>query len=201
MGRLRSSYPDVASGLVPDVPVVARDLSFRFGGLAVDGRTRGNHGYKTFGRNRSLRLPAFDYASPHAYFVTVGTYQKLPLLSEPRRAEVVFDCLIWCRDRYGYAVYAYCLMPDHVHLLATPVDGAIGLPGFIGAFKSLSTRSIWKQGHQGVLWQKHYYDHIVRGEESISSIADYILDNPVRRGIVSSRDAYHFSGVLDEIQE
>ncbi len=142
-----------------------------------DPNSAGQSNYKTFGRNRSLRLPLFDYGSPHVFFVTIGTQERQPYFSQVRYAEAVIDCLASCRERYCYAVYAYCLMPDHLHLLVTSNAAASNATGaklqqFVGGFKSLSTRALWKEGHQGVIWQSHYYDHVVRNEEGLSRIAE-----------------------------
>ena len=110
------------------------------------------------------------------------------------------DSLLDCRQRYNYALYAYCLMPDHVHLLVMPKgDSPTILPSFVGAFKSLSTRAFWRVGGEDTLWQQHYYDHVVRDDESLSAIGEYILNNPVRRGLASLREEYPFCGILDEI--
>ncbi len=156
--------------------------------------------YKTYGRSRSLRLPALDYASPHVYFVTIGTRKREALLSDPCLARAVLGCLLDCRDRYDYALYAYCLMPNHVHLLVTPKgESSVALSAFVGAFKSLSTRAFWERDGKGVLWQQHYYDHIVRSDESLSAIGEYILNNPARRGLSSSPTGCPFSGIVDEI--
>lgn len=155
--------------------------------------------YKTFGRNRSLRMPGFDYASEHAYFATLRTRSGIPLLAEGRLADVVRDCLFECRERLSYLLFAYCLMPDHAHLLVMPGDGAQQLPRFIQAFKSLSTRSYLQNGGNGLLWQKHYYDHIVRNGESLAAIGEYIILNPVRRGLATSPEQYQYCGLPDDI--
>jgi|SRR5665647_1210743 len=137
--------------------------------------------FKTYSRSRSLRLPGFDYASSHVYFITLGTHERRPVFANARYAEAIADCLRSCRTRDGFVVYAYCLMPDHAHLLITPVHGGKALSSFIGAFKSLSTRTFWNQRGEGRLWQGHYFDHVVRDEESLSAIAGYIWCTPSSR--------------------
>ena len=159
----------------------------------------GPSSYKTFGRNRSLRLPTFDYASEHAYFLTVRAIPQATPFTHARLAEATIRCLFHCREQYDYAVFAYCLMPDHFHLLARPKDQSVALSRFVGAFKSLSTRACWKEGFHGALWQKHFYEHVVRTEESLVPIVEYILDNPIRSGIAASRNECAHCGILDEI--
>jgi putative transposase len=156
-------------------------------------------GYRTFGRNRSLRLPGFDYSAPYVFLVTVATRDRVNVFAVPTYADTVVDCLGLCRHQYNYAVYAFCLMPDHVHLLLTPWESGTGLPQFIGAFKSLSTRAFWNCGGNGRLWQTHYHDHILRSEESVLAVAEYVLDNPVRSGLTAGRGEYRYAGTMDEV--
>lgn len=152
--------------------------------------------YRTFGRSRSLRLPGIDYSSHHAYFVTIGIRDRLSILSDSAIATVVQDQLLSCAGRHDYALHAYCLMPDHCHLLTAPNgESPVPLPRFVGAFKSLSTRAYWELGGSGSLWQRHYYDHVVRSDEALSALAEYIVNNPVRRGIVADADQYPFAGI------
>jgi putative transposase len=107
-------------------------------------------------------------------------------------------------------VYAYCFMPEHMHLLLSPEGmspegmSSEGVPSergkdvvqFVQAYKSKMTRLFWRMGNRGKLWQHGFYDHILRQEENIKQVARYILDNPVRRGLVDDFLDYPFSGSL-----
>jgi putative transposase len=157
------------------------------------------HGYKTFGRNRSRRLPGFDYSAPYVYLVTVATHDRSDVFDTYLYADAALECLRMCRDRYGHAVYAFCLMRDHLHLLLTPGKSGFGIPQFVGAFKSLSTRAFWQCGGSERLWQRHYHDHILRSEEGVLAVAEYVLDNPVRSGLAASRGEYRYAGTMDDV--
>jgi putative transposase len=86
-------------------------------------------------------------------------------------------------------------MPDHVHLLVEVPEG-VSLGAFVQHFKQLSSHALKrKTGLEA--WQISYYDHILRNEESILDVARYIWDNPVRKGLVSDRAKYAFSGPRD----
>jgi len=89
-------------------------------------------------------------------------------------------------------LHVYCVMPDHVHVLLTPLDGA-NIVRFVQAVKSRTTHAYWALGGEGKLWQRGFFDHVVRRDESTSRIAEYILANPVRAGLVESALAYPFS--------
>ena len=89
-------------------------------------------------------------------------------------------------------LYAYCVMPDHVHVLLQPNAG--DLIQYVQAVKGKTTRTYWKLGGSGKLWQRGFHDHILRREESLHGITQYILANPVRAGLTDDIVAYPFSG-------
>jgi hypothetical protein len=68
-----------------------------------------------------------------------------------------------------------------------------------GAFKSLSTRAYW-QWEKGRLWQRQYFDHIIRNEKDLFDSLEYIKMNPVRKGLVKTPDEWPFTGNIDELQ-
>ena len=83
-------------------------------------------------------------------------------------------------------------MPDHFHLLVIGKDDKSNLKKFLSLFKQKS--GYWfKKNYNKNLWHISYYDHILRKEESIENVASYILENPVRKGLVSDFREYPFS--------
>jgi len=151
--------------------------------------------YKTFGKRRSLRLPGFNYRESRAYHLTWGTYRRRHLLTTPPLARGVIDLMKEETARTQMILFAYCLMPDHVHLLVCPeIDG--NLVSFVQGFKSKTTRAYWDTGGKGKLWQRGFYDHILRRDEDTEELARYILANPVRAGFVDDITQYPFSGSL-----
>jgi len=69
---------------------------------------------------------------------------------------------------------------------------------FVNQFKGKSTTIAWKYGIKGSVWQKRWYDHILRKDEDVGKIGQYILNNPVRRGLVEDWYEYTYCGYLDE---
>ena len=92
-------------------------------------------------------------------------------------------------------VYAYCLMPDHAHVLAAPT-GKASLVEFVRDWKSLTDRAWRARQNTRSLWQRSFYDHVLRDEESVEIAARYIVSNPVRAGMVLDWRDYPFSGSL-----
>jgi putative transposase len=78
-------------------------------------------------------------------------------------AQITLDCLPELRQKLRFNLYLYCLMPDHFHALIGIGDSNRTLGAICGAFKSLSTRAFW-QWYEGKLWQRQFFDHIIRNE-------------------------------------
>lgn len=149
---------------------------------------------------RRRRLPGFNYAdSDHAYFVTIRAKPSTAPFTDPRLAEVVIASLEWLRANREVRIYAYCLMPDHLHLLLQLSGNETSLGTIIGACKRFTTRQSWGLGYEGALWQGRFYDHIVRRSEEGERIVVYILANPVRKGLVAEPSEYPYSGMPDPI--
>jgi putative transposase len=143
------------------------------------------------------RLQGFDYRNAdHAYFVTICAQSGNPFTDEHLAQEVMVS-LQWLRAHRDVILYAYCLMPNHLHLLLRSGDESRTLGTVMGAFKTFTTRQSWKLGYKGVLWQARFYDHIMRRSEDGRRIATYILENPVRKGLVAEADAWIWSGRPD----
>ena len=83
----------------------------------------------------------------------------------------------------SFKVYSYCLMPDHFHAILGLADSRKTLAEVCGAFKSLSTRAYWRR-HEGKLWQRQFFDHIIRNESDLSETLEYIQLNPAREGLL-----------------
>jgi len=94
-------------------------------------------------------------------------------------------------------LYAYCLMPDHLHLLLRLGQAGTELGALIGTFKSFTSKQSWSLGHKGELWQDRFYDHVVRRNENSLIIAEYILQNPVRKRLVQGPSEYPYCGLPD----
>lgn len=150
--------------------------------------------YKTYRQRRSLRLPTFDYAQLFIYYVTTATHKRYPLFVDPEPATVTLRCLIDHAKALDYQLFAFCLMPDHLHLLCQPLqDSSVPLQTFVGRFKGASSRRLTSFKPQSRLWQRGFYDHILRAEEDLWALARYIAENPVRKDLVTSYEEYSFS--------
>ena len=90
-------------------------------------------------------------------------------------------------------------MPDHFHGLIGPGESGRTLGGICGAFKSLSTHEYWNW-YDGILWQRQFFDHIIRNQEDFEETLEYIRMNPVRRGLVKDPRDWPYTERLDYLR-
>lgn len=161
----------------------------------------------TLHHRRSIRLPTYDYAQAGAYFVTVCAHQKARVFGEIANdvmrlnawGEVVRE--EWLRTaevRRDVELDAFVVMPNHFHGIII-LSGAVGatrrvaptrshatgpksksLGAILAQFKSMVTKRITtsRQTSGIPVWQRNYYEHIIRSERELHQIRQYIADNP-----------------------
>jgi REP element-mobilizing transposase RayT len=83
-------------------------------------------------------------------------------------------------DAQRYELYAYVIMDDHAHVLAEPLP-AYSLEQVVHSWKSYSAHVLRRGSRGGRIWQREYYDRIVRNEADLIEKMNYILGNPARR--------------------
>ena len=128
-------------------------------------------------------------------FVTTATKEKKPVFSAGQLGEDFVTLLKNMCHESDVPLYAYCIMPDHAHLLLS-ASISKSIIGFVREMKSRSTKMAWRHGYKGSIWQRSFYDHFLRQDEDCRVVAEYIINNPVRRGIVKQWGDYPFSGSL-----
>jgi len=125
--------------------------------------------------------------------VTIATKKRQRIFSNQDLAHNFIALLKKICQENNIPLYAYCVMPDHVHLLISASDKK-GIIELIKEIKSLSTKLAWQLGYSGTIWQRSFYDHFLRKDEDCRIAANYIIHNPVRDGIVEHWKDYRFSG-------
>jgi putative transposase len=143
---------------------------------------------------RPARLGHFAYTGPYVYFITACTHLRRPLFIDPVvTAETLAQFRIAAK-RHDFAILAYCLMPDHVHLLAQGLSDDSSMTRFVRIAKQLSGfRYSGRKGGEP-LWQDGYFERVLRTDENVRSMARYIVENPVRAGLVTSALVYPYVG-------
>lgn len=148
-------------------------------------------------RRKHIRLRSDAYLGRRLYFVTLCFHQRKRFASNPWIASWLIERLRSHSIKAGFLIHAYCMMPDHMHILALGASCDSNLRSFIENFKQ-DTGFVFKTKRHAQLWQFKYYDHIVRSEEAAERLAAYIWTNPVRKSLCRTIQEYPFSGALSD---
>lgn len=149
-------------------------------------------------KRKQIHLVSFDYTDTHpVYFLTICTHKKKAHFKNPEIAGYIAREIDYrARVAHEVTMSAYCIMPDHVHLLLKLNEGyGKSLPNWVAAFKRYNARILSIMHDIKPLWQSNYYEHIVRKDETLNKIAEYIVQNPVRKNIVREWQEYPFSKI------
>jgi REP element-mobilizing transposase RayT len=102
------------------------------------------------------------------------------------------------RDGTIFDLHAYCIMPNHVHVVFQPLSTASGrqpaLPAIMHSLKRFTAREANRRlGRAGGFWQHESYDHVVRDDDEWRRIVTYVIDNPVKAGLAHRREDWRWS--------
>jgi len=127
-----------------------------------------------------------------ALLVTFCKLTPTPFTADAR-GTILQHCLHDNGQRYQ--LHAAVVMPEHAHLLLTPLSDEkgwpYGLPAILKLIKGASARRVNQLlGSNGPVWQEESFDHVLRSQESLEEKLEYIRQNPVRRGLVKRPEAY-----------
>jgi len=154
---------------------------------------------------RSLRLRGFDYSQDGAFFVTICTQHRICLLGEIVGEEMILNDAgkmvqaAWDEIPFqypGFETDERVVMPNHLHgilVIQTKEKGngqegqTLSLPDVVKRWKTLTTKRYSDAVKQhrwppfpGKLWQRNYYEHIIRNEEELNHVREYIFTNPLK---------------------
>ena len=142
------------------------------------------------------RLKNFTYEGSYAYFLTICCYNNENYFNDENTVLNILEVLNKESSKVNFYILAYCFMPDHLHIL-TSGDEKTSLIKFVKNFKQITGYN-FKKATRRNLWQKSFHDHIVRKEENLNSIVEYIFNNPVRKGIVEDYENFPFLGLKND---
>ena len=151
---------------------------------------------KALPKRKKNRLENFDYSSCGAYFITICTKDRKMLFSpvgaDSISARMVEKTFLETIERYnGVDSPIYVVMPNHFHAIITisraDMESAPTISEIIQSFKRYSTVEYTKMVKNGILppfdkqiWQRSFYDHIIRNRNDYDEIVKYIHENPIR---------------------
>jgi len=165
---------------------------------------------RKYPKRKNIRLKHYDYSQSGLYFITICTQNKLNLFGEVKNYKMILNNYGKIVETYWNEIpkyypdvelLEYVIMPNHIHGILwftkyignNPV-GAIhelplhinrrkmALPKIIGRFKMQSAKqiNILRNTSGYSVWQRNYYEHVIRNEQSYLKIAEYIINNPLK---------------------
>ena len=136
----------------------------------------------TFLNRHSLphQVPLWVDPQKEVYFITICCQHRgRPQLTNPELAGPLLDTVKLRHERFVWFAHIFLLMPDHVHaLLSFP-------PSRNTVQQTVTLWKRWTARQMGIKWQRDFFEHRLRSDESWREKADYILANPVRKGLVT----------------
>lgn len=172
----------------------------------------------------SLRIKKYNYSLPGAYFITICTYRKENMLGYITDGKIKLNVLGKITEREWLKTFQireniqsdkYIVMPNHFHGIIVLTDNRKGvlqyaptnkfrspsqtIGSIVRGFKSAVTREIKRLDYPFLysVWQRNYYEHIIRNERELNRIREYIQNNPLRW----QYDRENLEGKPDEIEE
>ncbi|HVM62857.1 MAG TPA: transposase [Verrucomicrobiae bacterium] len=152
------------------------------------------------------------------YFVTACTDQRRRILADAAVADILTGEWRTGGERHGWLVGRYVIMPDHVHFFCAARPDAKTLAEFVRLWKQWTTKrmkmagltALNKRGYNREtavinrgysagptrVWQREFFDHVLRSEESYAEKWGYVLQNPVRAGLTARAEDWPFQGEI-----
>lgn len=136
-----------------------------------------------------------SYTGRSTYLVTAVTRDRCKAFADIEFGRLCEDLLAKHAGRTRFDIPAYCLMPDHIHLVATGRELDSDLRRLVTDWKQ-ATGFAWSRLSCGRLWQPGYWDRLARFDEPISEMERYVSENPVRANLVTNSADYPLTGAI-----
>jgi REP element-mobilizing transposase RayT len=150
------------------------------------------------------------WSSDPIYFITTCTDHRKYILADSRIAQILVEEWHGALERHGWLIGRYVIMPDHVHFFCSykqeidqphPID----LSKFIQQWKQWTSKRIIREINTVIgknkppIWQKEYFDHLLRSEESYIQKWEYVRENPVRKNLVKRSEDWPWQGEIYDL--
>jgi putative transposase len=138
------------------------------------------------------------------YHVTSRTNNKIKVFEKGLGRKIMLVILKDAKEKYGFQLPNFCVMPTHIHLLIKPADGT-NLARIMQWIKTKSAK-YWNhsQGLTDHMWGERFYSRVIKNHDDFETVMDYIDQNPVKAGLVAepadwlaSGAYYRKNGLLD----
>jgi putative transposase len=154
------------------------------------------------------------YVPGGTFFLTFVTFERQRLLAEPYDIARLRRAIAAVKRERPFEIIAAAVMPDHIHFVWTLPPGDADFSSRAGRFKALFTRSLTasrtleaattrsRQRHrESNVWQRRFWEHVVRDERDLERHLDYIHYNPVKHGLVSCPHLWPHSSFMRWVRQ
>jgi putative transposase len=134
------------------------------------------------------------------YFVTTCTHHRSPILTRGDAVPILHAEWKDASSRHGWLIGRYVIMPDHVHFFCAEKPGGATRPlsVFMNKWKEWTAKKLAGAGIESPpVWQKQFFDHVLRSDESYAEKWTYVRENPVRAGLVTRWEHWPHRGFID----
>ena len=146
------------------------------------------------------------------YFFSLVTFQRRRILSSLDATELSRDAFRYTLDRHPFTIVANVILPDHIHFIWTLPPGDSDYSMRWRLIKSYFSRNSHLKGDisqstsrqkkgEADIWQRRFWEHLIRDEADLSLHVDYIHYNPVKHGLVSSPKAWKYSSFMKFVND
>ena len=132
------------------------------------------------------------------HIVNRGNDKKI-IFPEPLDYAAFLVLLREARERFGVELYAYCLMPNHFHLVVRTagLDEISAYMHFVQREHACDLRRCWRTKGHGHVFQRRYWSKVVEGEGYLMTVMRYVEANPFRAGLVEASQSWEWSSSWD----
>lgn len=143
-------------------------------------------------QRKSLRLDKKCYETKGTLFhIIIRTADSRTLFDISPISDDIYSGILTGPVAKESDLNSVCLMPDHIHLPLGVLE--TNLINLMDRWKSFTTNRLHRFGISGDIWQRSFFDHAMRSDEDLVKVAQYIIENPVRAGIVNEASEYPYS--------
>ena len=148
--------------------------------------------------HQHLRRLSRTWIDNPLYFITSCTNNRKRLLACEMAADILRVEWQNARLQHGWAIGRYVFMPDHVHFFCAPYRDAKPLSMFMAKWKEWTSKRLNSELRlTNSLWQKEFFDHLLRSRESYGAKWHYVRENPVRAGLVAKVEEWPWQGEIE----
>jgi len=154
------------------------------------------------GEHRHLRRLDSVWIEPTIFFVTICAAGRRPVIANAAAFAILLAEFEGVRARSGWRIGRFIVMPDHLHFfcVSDETSASVSLSRCVGAFKQWTAKRIIQAlGAQAPVWQRQFFDHLLRSEESYDAKWAYVRNNPVRAGLVEDAEDWPYAGEINVI--